>query len=233
VTEARKSFTTVADAAEAEQAAAEAKLKEEASSLQLAMLAREREVAAAARAEQLRLAAEALQKQLTDKRAELVAVSRAEADARAAYANAAAKVDEYDALKKQIAQTDARRDEKLVSKQKLEGEIATLARPIKETQARLAGMIVPDPKFDVTTIEQPDRRPTFAAAAGGALFLALLLPIVHNLRLVARETQELHPEPAAHATGFDPILGDPVDIDPPPADLALAAAVEPEPVDVR
>ncbi|HEX8342838.1 MAG TPA: FHA domain-containing protein [Tepidisphaeraceae bacterium] len=233
VTEARKSFTTTADAAEAEQAAAEAKLKEEASSLQLAIAAREREVAAAARAEQLRLAAEAIKKQIAEKSTELAAVQQAEAAAKTQFAAAQQQVETYDALRKRIAATDARRYEKELEKQRLEGEISSASVPIQKARSELAGMIVPEPDFEIITTEQRDRRPTFAAIAGGAVFLGLLVPILQNLRLVARETSELHPEPPPHAAGFDPILGSPVDLDPPPADLALASAVEPEPADVR
>ena len=222
VTAARQAYDSATESTQAEQAKIDAALKDKTTGVQLEIAARKHDLALAATQEQAQQVAAAKQKQLDETRTALADVRSKEQIAQAKLDGSIAAIEQADKLRREFIDSDADREAKLASKQQLESQLQDLNGKLSTRESELARLIVPESKFDLQTVDQPDRRLLFAGLAAAAVFLLMMIPIGWNLVQLWRDAHLAHRDaspftlaqaPAAdpngaatHAAAFDPIM---------------------------
>ncbi len=217
VAEARKAYSATADAADVEIAKTESSSKEKVANLQLEMRARKQLIEAAAREKQAIAAEENRKKRLEDKKIELAAAVEKEKQTNTLLDSVIAEKEKMEEHRRRLVQNDELFSAKSSSKAELDMQIKALKFRVEEKQKQIADVIVPDPKVDIQNYDNPDRRPIYAGAGAGAIFVLMLIPIVYNLRLISRDSHQhaapTNPPEPATTNGFDPIFNDPAATD--------------------
>lgn len=214
VAEARKAYSSAADAAEAEQAKLESQNREQLAKLQADIHGRRIEIAAAAREKQAIVAEQNRKKRLEEKELELAAARQAQESKETVLAGVTAEKEKMEEHRRKLLETERETAELVSLKSEKEQRSKHLSIWLRSKEAELAGIIMPSSKVDVQSFDQEDRRPLYAGVGAGAVFLLMLMPIVHNLRLLSRDSHA--PKPAsgtsASGNGFDPILNQSTDV---------------------
>ncbi len=212
VAEARKSYSSTADAAEVQQAKIEAEMKKQMAGLQAEINARKQIIDASAREQQAITAEQNRKKKLEEKQIELAASHTAEKEKQDALAVVTSEMEGMEKHRRDLLETERATGDLTYDKSEKENQIRHLSVLLRSKEGELAGIVAPVQKPDVQAYDQEDRRPLYASVGAGAIFLLMLIPIVYNLRLLSRDSHH-HAAPlpvsAVESTnGFDPIFPD-------------------------
>jgi hypothetical protein len=213
VAEARKAYSAAADAAESELAKLETANRDQLAKLQAEIHGRKIELAAAAKEKQAIVAEQNRKKRLEEKALELAAARQAQEAKESALAVVTAEKQKLEEHRRKLLDTERETTELASLKTEKDNRIRNLNLWLGSKEAELAGIIIPTSKIDTQSFDQEDRRPLFAGVGAGAVFLLMLVPIVHNLRLLSRDSHAPKPADAASTpgNGFDPILNQDLD----------------------
>lgn len=209
VTEARKAYSAAADEVEAQQARLEAENREKLARLQADIHSRKIELVELAREKQAIVAEQNRKKQLEQKQLELASARQNQENKEMLLASIIAEKQKMEEHRRKLLDTEQETAELIASKNEKEQRIRHLNVWLRSKEAELAGIIVPSDRVDVQSFDQQDRRPLYAGIGAGTVFLLMLIPIVHNLRLLSRETHASVPArevPVSSVAGLDPAM---------------------------
>lgn len=204
VTEARKAYSMAADEVEAQQANFEAKNREKLARLQADIHSRKIELTELAREKQAVLAEQNRRKLLEQKQLELASARQNQENKEMLLASIIAEKQKMEEHRRKLLDTEQETAELIAQKSEKEQRIRHLSVWLRSKEAELAGIIIPSSRVDIQSFDQQDRRPVYAGVAAGTVFLLMLIPIIHNLRLLSRET---HTSDSVREVNTSPTFG--------------------------